>query len=121
MRDRRSDTSIAENGNHRPEIKHGLSAVGFLEFERDQAICCNSLVSQNHTFFVYFSVPIEISPTPNLYVVEFEFERPHLGISVVLLAARALMAKLKAWRLFPERRRSASQVRLCCADGASTY
>jgi hypothetical protein len=54
--------------------------------------------------------PIEISPAPDLYVVEFEFERQHLGVSVVLPATCALMAKLEAWRLFPEHKRNASAV-----------
>jgi len=57
---------------------------------------------------VYFSVSIDISPAPSLYVVEFEFERPHLGISVILPATCALAAKLEAWKLFPEHKRSAS-------------
>ena len=50
--------------------------------------------------------PIEILPGPDVYAVEFEFER-HLGISVIVPATCALMAKLEAWRLFPEHKRNA--------------
>jgi len=51
---------------------------------------------------------IEISPAPDLYEVEFAFER-QLGISVLVPATCALGAKLKAWRLFPEHKRNASR------------
>ena len=64
MRDRRSDTSIAENGNHRPEIKHGLSAVRILESERDKLFAAILWCLTIHTFFVYFSVPIETHLPP---------------------------------------------------------
>jgi hypothetical protein len=53
-------------------------------------------------------VSIEISPPPDLYAVEFEFPRPHLGVCVVLPATCELAAKLVAWRLFPEYKRTAS-------------
>ena len=52
-------------------------------------------------------IPIEISPAPDLYSVEFEFDR-HLGVSVILPATCALAAKLKAWSLFPEHKRNAT-------------
>ena len=61
----------------------------------------------------HFSPPaqdiIEIDPAPDLYVVEFEFPR-HLGVSVIRPATCPLMAKLEAWRLFPEHKRNASAV-----------
>jgi hypothetical protein len=57
-------------------------------------------------------VSIEISPAPDLYVVEFEFPRPSLGISVVLAATCTLAAKLTAWELFPEYRSSALATRV---------
>lgn len=50
---------------------------------------------------------IEISPPANIFVVEFTFEG-RLGVSVILPATCALMAKLEAWRLFPEHKRRAS-------------
>jgi hypothetical protein len=59
--------------------------------------------------------PIEILPAPDLYVVEFEFDR-HLGVSVVIPATCALSAQLKAWELFPEHRRSASSTTVYSAD-----
>ena len=52
--------------------------------------------------------PIEILPAPDLYAVEFTFPR-HLGITVVIPATCAPMARLEAWRLFPEYKRSASK------------
>ncbi len=52
--------------------------------------------------------PIEISPAPDLYVVEFRRHSGDLGVSVILPATCALMAKLEAWRLFPEHKRNAS-------------
>jgi hypothetical protein len=60
--------------------------------------------------FVYYEVSIEISPAPDLYVVEFEFPRPHLGISVILPATCGLAAKLRAWTLYPEYKRDALSV-----------
>ena len=75
------------------------------------------LLSKNDTSSVYYKVsehfsppaqaPIEISPPANIFVVEFTFER-RLGVSVILPATCALMAKLEAWRLFPEHRSRAS-------------
>jgi hypothetical protein len=50
---------------------------------------------------------IEISPPGNIFVVEFAFER-HPGVSVILPATGELMARLEAWRLFPEHKRNAS-------------
>lgn len=50
---------------------------------------------------------IEIEPPPDLYAVEFEFPRHHLGVSVIVAATCALSAKLTAWELFPEHKRSA--------------
>jgi hypothetical protein len=50
---------------------------------------------------------IEISPQANIFVVEFAFER-HPGVSVILPATGELMARLEAWRLFPEHKRNAS-------------
>lgn len=60
--------------------------------------------------FVYYVVSIEISPAPDLYAVEFEFPRPHLGISVILPATCGLAAKLRAWTLYPEYKRDALSV-----------
>ena len=51
---------------------------------------------------------IDISPAPDLYVVEFAFPR-HLGISVILPATCGLAAKLRAWTMFPEHKRTASR------------
>jgi hypothetical protein len=59
--------------------------------------------------------PIQISPAPDLYVVEFEFGQ-HLGVSVVLPATCALSAQLKAWELFPEHRRRALSTTVYSAD-----
>jgi hypothetical protein len=59
--------------------------------------------------------PIAISPGPDLYVVEFEFDR-QLGVSVVLPATCALAAQLKAWSLFPEHRRRALSTSVCSID-----
>ena len=59
--------------------------------------------------------PLEISPGPDLYVVEFEFDR-QLGVSVVLPATCALAAQLKAWSLFPEYKRRASSTSICSID-----
>jgi len=52
--------------------------------------------------------PIEILPAPDLYAVEFTFPR-HLGITVIVPATCAPMARLEAWRLFPEHKRNASR------------
>ena len=46
-------------------------------------------------------------PPANIFVVEFAFER-HPGVSVILPATGELMARLEAWRLFPEHKRNAS-------------
>src|ERR1022692_5085971 len=59
--------------------------------------------------------PIEILPGPDLYVVEFEFDR-QLGISVILPATCALAAQFKAWSLFPEHRRRALSTTVHSAD-----
>jgi hypothetical protein len=53
-------------------------------------------------------VYINISPAPDLYVVEFAFPR-HLGISVIIPATCGLAAKLRAWTMFPEHKRTASR------------
>jgi hypothetical protein len=50
---------------------------------------------------------IEISPPANIFAVEFASER-HLGVSVILPATCELMARLEAWRLFPEYKRNSS-------------
>jgi hypothetical protein len=55
---------------------------------------------------------IEILPAPDLYAVEFIFPR-HLGITVVIPATCAPMARLEAWPLFPEYKRSASKTSVC--------
>jgi hypothetical protein len=75
------------------------------------------LLSKNRTSPVYYEVSkllsppaediIEISPPANIFVVEFTSER-HLGVSVILPATCELMARLEAWRLFPEYKRNAS-------------
>jgi hypothetical protein len=59
--------------------------------------------------------PIEILPAPDLYVVEFEFER-HLGVAVVLPATCALSAQLQAWSLFPEHKHRALSTTVYSAD-----
>jgi hypothetical protein len=49
---------------------------------------------------------IEISPAPDLYLVEFTFGRqPHNRISIVLPATCGLAAITRAWSLFPEYKR----------------
>ena len=75
------------------------------------------LLSKNRVSFVYYEVSehfsppaqhiIEIDPAPDLHVVEFEFPR-HLGVSVIRPATCPLMAKLEAWRLFPEYKRNSA-------------
>jgi hypothetical protein len=55
-------------------------------------------------------VYIDISPAQDLYVVEFAFPR-HLGISVIIPATCGLAAKLRAWTMFPEHKRTASRTR----------
>ena len=95
---------------------------GLFTLDRPNLNTCrlaHQLLSKNRTSLVYYSVSellsppaqdiIEIDPAPDLYVVEFEFSR-HLGISVILPATCPLMAKLEAWRLFPEHKRNASAV-----------
>ena len=57
---------------------------------------------------VYSKVYIDISPAPDLYVVEFAFPR-HLGISVIVPATCGLVANLWAWTMFPEHKRTASR------------
>jgi hypothetical protein len=54
-------------------------------------------------------VSIEISPAPDLYVVEFAFPR-HLGISIIIPATCGLAAKLRAWTMFPEYKRTAALI-----------
>jgi hypothetical protein len=54
-------------------------------------------------------VYINISPAPDLYVVEFAFPR-HLGISIIIPATCGLDAKLRAWTMFPEYKRTASRI-----------
>jgi hypothetical protein len=56
--------------------------------------------------------PIEILPAPDLYVIEFAFPR-HLGISVIIPATCGLAAKLRAWTMFPEHKRTASRTSVC--------
>jgi hypothetical protein len=53
-------------------------------------------------------VYIDISPAPDLYVVEFAFSR-HLGISIIIPATCGLAAELRAWTMFPEYKRTASR------------
>jgi hypothetical protein len=49
---------------------------------------------------------IEISPAPDLYLVEFTFGRqPNNRISIILPATCGLAAMTKAWALFPEYKR----------------
>jgi hypothetical protein len=59
--------------------------------------------------------PIEILPGSNLFEVRFEFDG-QLGISIILPATCALSAQLKAWNLFPERRRRALSTTVYAAD-----
>ena len=59
--------------------------------------------------------PIEILPAPDLYEVEFTFDR-HLGISVIVPATCALSAQLQAWELFPEHKHRASSTSVCSID-----
>jgi hypothetical protein len=54
--------------------------------------------------------PIEISPEPNLYEVQFQFLAQHRGVSIVTAATCALAAKAKAWEFFPELKRDALRV-----------
>lgn len=51
---------------------------------------------------------LNISPAPDLYVVEFEFPR-HLGISIIIPATCGLAAKLRAWTMFPGYKRTATR------------
>ena len=51
---------------------------------------------------------IEISPAPDLYLVEFTFGlQPNNRISIILPATCGLAAMTRAWELFPEYRRDA--------------
>jgi hypothetical protein len=51
---------------------------------------------------------IEVSPAPDLYLVEFTFGRqPNNRISIILPATCGLAAMTMAWELFPEYRRDA--------------
>ena len=54
--------------------------------------------------------PIEISPEPNLYEIQFQFLSQHRGVSIVTAATCALAAKAKGWELFPELKRDAMRV-----------
>lgn len=58
---------------------------------------------------------IDISPAPNLFVVEFAFPR-HLGISIIIPASCGLAAKLRAWTMFPEHKRTASRTSVCLVE-----
>jgi hypothetical protein len=58
---------------------------------------------------------IEISPAPDLYVVEFEFGQ-HLGASVALTDTCALSAQMKAWELFPKYKRRALSTTVYSTD-----
>jgi len=62
-------------------------------------------------------VSIEILPAPDLYAVEFTFPR-QLGITVILPATCAPMARLEAWRLFPEYKRGASKTQVYSVEYA---
>jgi hypothetical protein len=54
--------------------------------------------------------PIEISPAPDLYLVEFTLGRqPNERISILLPATCGLAAMTGAWELFPEYRRNAKR------------
>jgi hypothetical protein len=66
-------------------------------------------VAENLVSSVYSSVSIEILPAPDLYVIEFTRHSGDLGVSVILPATCAPMARLEAWRLFPEHKRHASR------------
>jgi hypothetical protein len=46
--------------------------------------------------------PITLSPSHDLYVVEFERYSGDLGVSVIIPANCGLAAKLRAWSIYPE-------------------
>jgi hypothetical protein len=46
--------------------------------------------------------PITLSPSHDLYVVEFERCPNDLGVSVIVPANCGIAAKLRAWAIFPE-------------------
>jgi hypothetical protein len=51
-------------------------------------------------------VPIDISPAPDLYLVEFTFGRqPNERVSIIIPASCGLAAMTGAWALFPEYKR----------------
>jgi hypothetical protein len=49
-----------------------------------------------------------IYPPQDLYEVEFERRPGDLGVSVIIRADCASMARVEAWRLFPEHKRASS-------------
>jgi hypothetical protein len=54
--------------------------------------------------------PIEISPAPDIYLVEFILGRqPQRRISIILPATCGLAAMTGAWSLFPEYKRDAKR------------
>jgi hypothetical protein len=59
-----------------------------------------------------------ISPSQDLYVVEFERHRGDLGSSCIVRANCEILAKLKAWRLWPEYKRLAARTRVYLLDYA---
>jgi hypothetical protein len=48
------------------------------------------------------NTPITLSPSHDLFVVEFERYPGDLGVSIIVPANCGLAAKLRAWAIFPE-------------------
>jgi hypothetical protein len=55
-------------------------------------------------------------PTQDIYVVEFVRHSGDLGVSIILRAECEAVARLQAWRQFPEYKRIASQTRVFALD-----
>jgi hypothetical protein len=57
-------------------------------------------------------------PSQDIYVVEFERHPGDLGASLILRAECEVVARLQAWRRFPEYKRIASRTRVSALDYA---
>ena len=58
------------------------------------------------------------SPNQDIYIVEFERHPGDLGVSLILRAECEVVARLQAWRRFPEYKRIASQTGVPALDYA---
>jgi hypothetical protein len=75
-------------------------------------------VANNRGSSVYYVVSDLISPSQDLYVVEFERHRGDLGFSCIVRVNCEILAKLKAWRPWPEYKRLAERTRVYLLDYA---